>query len=180
MPVTTLELSLECLAFTNSLPVSFLGASLWQSILFLLFFYADTNGGVTNGGSMGVWPPFLEISRKGPFSAFLARCRTARRAPGKSRKHRICLNPHLLKPHLRHSNCFSMLTCFHADFGKECPSIFGEVHPETAPLQARCCPPCSTEQSSRQGERKKRGNRCKEKERKRGGQERRQKGKKDA
>ena len=28
------------------------------------------NGGVTNGGLRGVWPPFLEISRNWPFSPF--------------------------------------------------------------------------------------------------------------
>ena len=49
-----------------------------------------------------------------PFSAFFALFRRVRRAPGKSRKRRkkafflrypqISLNPHLLNPHLRHSN----------------------------------------------------------------------------
>ena len=59
-----------------------------------------------------------EIGLFRPFSAFLALFRRARRAPGKSRKRRkkafflryprICLNPHLLNPHLRHSNLFSL------------------------------------------------------------------------
>ena len=34
------------------------------------------------------------------------------------------------------------------------PEIFGEVHPETAPLQALCCALCSTEQSTFRGEEK--------------------------
>ena len=32
--------------------------------------WAATNGGVTNGGLRGVWPPFLEIGRNRPFSTF--------------------------------------------------------------------------------------------------------------
>ena len=54
-----------------------------------------------------------EIGLFHPFSAFFTLFRRARRAPGKSRKRRkkafflrypqICLNPHLLNPHLRHS-----------------------------------------------------------------------------
>ena len=71
---------------------------------------------------------------------------------------------------------FPQLTFFHADFGKEFPSqmIGGEVHPESAPLQALCCALCSTEHRARfEGE--KRAKRCPEKERKRGGQQRRQK-----
>ena len=32
--------------------------------------WAAANGGVTNGGLRGVWPPFLEISRNRPFSPF--------------------------------------------------------------------------------------------------------------
>ena len=32
--------------------------------------WAAANGGVTNGGSRGVWPPFPEISRNRPFSPF--------------------------------------------------------------------------------------------------------------
>ena len=52
-----------------------------------------------------------------PKSAFFALFRRPRTTPGKSRKRRkrafflrypqICLNPHLLNPHLRHSNFFS-------------------------------------------------------------------------
>ena len=55
-----------------------------------------------------------KIGQNRPFSAFLALFRRVRRAPGKSRKRRkkafflrypqICSNPHLLNPHLRHSN----------------------------------------------------------------------------
>ena len=54
-----------------------------------------------------------------PFSAFFALFRRVRRAPGKSRKRRkkafflrypqICLNPHLLNPHLRHPKCLCMM-----------------------------------------------------------------------
>ena len=33
-------------------------------------FWAAANGGVTNGGLRGVWPPFLEIGRNRPFSPF--------------------------------------------------------------------------------------------------------------
>ena len=34
------------------------------------FSWAAANGGVTNGGLRGVWPPFLEIGRNRPFSPF--------------------------------------------------------------------------------------------------------------
>ena len=54
-----------------------------------------------------------EIGLFRPFSAFFALFRRVRRAPGKSRKRKkrafflrypqICLNPHLLNPHLRHA-----------------------------------------------------------------------------
>ena len=60
-----------------------------------------------------------EIGLFRPFSAFFALFRRVRRAPGKSRKRRkkafflrypqICLNPHLLNPHLRHSKSKSSL-----------------------------------------------------------------------
>ena len=83
----------------------------------LVLIWAAANGGVTNGGLRGVWPPFLEIGRNRPFSpffCFFALFRRVRRAIGKSRKRRkkafslryprISLNPHLLNPHLRHSN----------------------------------------------------------------------------
>ena len=33
-------------------------------------FWAAANGGVTNGGLRGVWPPFSEIGRNRPFSPF--------------------------------------------------------------------------------------------------------------
>ena len=32
--------------------------------------WAAANGGVTNGGLRGVWPPFLKIGRNRPFSPF--------------------------------------------------------------------------------------------------------------
>ena len=34
------------------------------------FLWAAANGGVTNGGLRGVWPPFLEIGQNRPFSPF--------------------------------------------------------------------------------------------------------------
>ena len=37
---------------------------------FSFFVWAAANGGVTNGGLRGVWPPFPEISRNRPFSPF--------------------------------------------------------------------------------------------------------------
>ena len=59
-----------------------------------------------------------EIGLFRPFSAFFALFRRVRRAPGKSRKRRkkafflryprICLNPHLLNPHLRHSKQYKV------------------------------------------------------------------------
>ena len=77
--------------------------------------WAAANGGVTNEGLRGVWPPFLEIGQNQPFPSFFCLFRPfqrAQRAPGKSRKLRkkafflrypkICLNPHLLNPHLWH------------------------------------------------------------------------------
>ena len=69
-----------------------------------------------------------------------------------------------------------VVTLFHAGFGKAC----GEVHSEIAPLQAMtvCCALCSTQQNAfRWGKSSKR---CRDKGRKRGGQQRGQKGKKDA
>ena len=67
------------------------------------------------------------------------------------------------------------LTFFHSDFGKEfLLELCGEVHPETAPLQALRCALCSTEQSTFQGEEK--GENVPRKRRKRGGLQR---GKKD-
>ena len=59
-----------------------------------------------------------EIGLFRPFSAFFLLFRRVRGAPGKSRKRRkrafflrypqICLNPHLLNPHLRHSKSFEL------------------------------------------------------------------------
>ena len=37
---------------------------------FPTFFWAAADGGVTNGGLRGVWPPFLEIGQNRPFSPF--------------------------------------------------------------------------------------------------------------
>ena len=58
------------------------------------------------------------------------------------------------------------------------PELCGEVHPRAAPLQALFCTLFCTEQSTFWGE--KRPKRCREKGRKRGGQQRGAKGKKDA
>ena len=44
----------------NKIPDTFLQRGRW----------AAANGGVTNGGLRGVWPPFLEIGRNRPFSPF--------------------------------------------------------------------------------------------------------------
>ena len=38
--------------------------------LFDMNLWAAANGGVTNGGLRGVWPPFLEIGQNRPFSPF--------------------------------------------------------------------------------------------------------------
>ena len=64
--------------------------------------------------SLGLGSFFVPELCSKPFSPFFALFRRVRRAPGKSRKRRkkafflryprICLNPHLLNPHLRHSN----------------------------------------------------------------------------
>ena len=80
--------------------------------------WAAANGGVTNGGLRGVWPPFLEIGRNRPFSPFFCLfrpCPEGWKSTWKIQKTeekglflrypQICLNPHLIKnPHLRHSN----------------------------------------------------------------------------
>ena len=78
-------------------------------------FWAAANGGVTNGGLRGVWPPFLEIGRNRPKSPFFCRFRpfpegakSTWEIQGYLRKKAfflrypwISLNPHLLNPHLR-------------------------------------------------------------------------------
>ena len=78
--------------------------------------------GVTNRGLRGVWPPFLEIGLLRPFSSFFCLFRPfsafsafskgyeehvenpekRRRKAFLVRYPGICLNHHLLKPHLRH------------------------------------------------------------------------------
>ena len=87
--------------------------------------WAAANGGVTNGGLRGVWPPFLEIGRNRPFSPFFCLFRPfpegakgtwkiwgyRRKKAFFLRYPQICLNPHLLNPHLRHSNP-GILFCF--------------------------------------------------------------------
>ena len=85
--------------------------------------WTPANGGVTAGGLRGVCPPFLEIGRDQPFSHFFALFQKARTAPGNSRKQRkeaffltcppSCLNPHLLKPYLRHPK-LRLMGCFRA------------------------------------------------------------------
>ena len=85
--------------------------------------WGAANGGATNEGLRGDWLPFrsksAEIGLCRPFSAFSSPSfGRVLRAPGKSRKHsekafflrypQICLSPHLLNPHLRHSNCFCL------------------------------------------------------------------------
>ena len=79
--------------------------------------WAAANGGVTNGGLRGVWPPCLEIGQNRPFSPFFCLFRPfpeGAKSTWEIRKRRkkafflrypqICLSPHLLNPHLRHSN----------------------------------------------------------------------------
>ena len=78
--------------------------------------WAAANGGVTNGGLRGVWPPFLEIGRNQPFSPFFCLFRPfqegakstweIQKTEEKGLFPQISsdlLNPHLLNPHLRHS-----------------------------------------------------------------------------
>ena len=78
--------------------------------------WSAANGGVTNGGLRGVWPPVLEIGRNRPFSPFFLPFSPFSGGPeehlgnrGYLRRKafflslpRISLNPHLLNPHLRH------------------------------------------------------------------------------
>ena len=86
---------------------------------------AAPNGGATNGGLRGVWPPFPEINRFVAFFAlfvpFFALFWRVRGAPGKSIKRRkkafflrypwICLNSPLLNPHLRHPKQSASTAC---------------------------------------------------------------------
>ena len=70
--------------------------------------WAAANGGITNRGLGGVWPPVLEIGLFRPFPAFFGRFQKTRTAPGKSRKRQKkglfpqissdLLNPPSLKP----------------------------------------------------------------------------------
>ena len=71
------------------------------------------------GALPGNRPKSAVFGRFRPFSAFFAVFRRVQRAPGKFRKRRkkafflrypqICLNPHLLNPHLRHSKAINQL-----------------------------------------------------------------------
>ena len=76
---------------------------------------AAANGGVTNGGLRGAWPPFPEIGRNRPFSLFFCLFRPfpeglkstweIQKTEEKGLFPQISsdfLNPHLLNPHLRH------------------------------------------------------------------------------
>ena len=58
------------------------------------------------------------------------------------------------------------------------PEISGEIHPETALFPSSVCAPCSTEKSIFEARKGRKG--CREEGRKRGDQQRGQKGKKDA
>ena len=137
-----------------------------QCIQALSYYWAATNGGVTNGGLRGVWPPFLEIGRNRPFSAFFALFRRVRRAPGKSRKRRkkalflrypqICLSPHLLNPHLRHPKSKKASPCrkgsqkeFLEELFKACPVQFGALPAAAQQLftKTRCRGPKSNRNS---------------------------------
>ena len=72
--------------------------------------WAAANGGVTNGGLRGVWPPFPEIDRNRPFSPFFWLFRPfpdGAKSTWEIQKTEISsdfLKPPSLKPHLRHSN----------------------------------------------------------------------------
>ena len=79
--------------------------------------WAAANGGVTNGGLRGVWPPFLEIGQNRPFSPFFCLFCPFPEGPKSTRKVQKTeekglfpqissdfLRPPSLKPHLRHSN----------------------------------------------------------------------------
>ena len=45
-------------------------SELWLKLGKRVFCWAAANGGVTDGGLRGVWPPFLEVGLLRPFSAF--------------------------------------------------------------------------------------------------------------
>ena len=81
--------------------------------------WAAAIGGVTNGGLRGAWPPFLEIGRILPFSPFSGGCEehwenpaTGGKRPFSLRYPQICLKPHLLSPHLRHSKILLLSKLF--------------------------------------------------------------------
>ena len=77
--------------------------------------WAAANGGVTDGGLRGVWPPFLEIGLFWSLSPFICLFRPFLEGPKSTWEIRkmqekafllryppICLNPHVLNPYLRH------------------------------------------------------------------------------
>ena len=86
--------------------------------------WAAANGGVTNGGLRGVWPPFLEIGRNRPKSPFFCLFRPfpegakstweIQKTEEKGLFPQISsdfLKPTSLKPHLRHPNgCFPLFS----------------------------------------------------------------------
>ena len=70
------SITFSCLVTFSDAPVSFFitfcktpsaGLLLWAQSLKI---WAAANGGVTNGGLRGVWPPFPEIGRNRPFPPF--------------------------------------------------------------------------------------------------------------
>ena len=79
-------------ALFRALLCSFADLRLRSFVLFCMFLRPSLerprlgsaeNGGVTNGGLRGVWPPFLEIGLFRPFSDFIALFQGVRRAHGK-------------------------------------------------------------------------------------------------
>ena len=93
--------------------------------------WSAANGGVTNGGLRGVWPPVLEIGRNRPFVPFFCLFRPFPEGPNSTWKiqkteekglflkyPRICLNPHLLNPHLRHPKSTKSPQRSRGEFGR--------------------------------------------------------------
>ena len=90
-----------------------------------------------------------EISLFHPFSAFFALFRRVQRAPGKPRKRRkkafflrypqICLSPHLLNPHLRHSKSTKIRVKSECAFGPLFLPPFFHFFPPLFPFRPWAC-----------------------------------------
>ena len=117
--------------------------------------WAAANGGVTNGGLRGVWPPFLEIGRNRPKSPFFCLFRPfpegAKSTWEIQKTEEKGLFPQISSDFLKPP---SLKPPFAAR--QSIPDLFsrrfrGGVCPETALLQALSCAFCSTEQSMFRG-----------------------------